>query len=103
MTYWDAKPLSQDYNGRDTEFFTRGHLAKALNRESVSIRALERRGVLCHPRLKNGRGWWLYTWDQIEDLIQLAREEKVLNPNYRRPFTQRFIDEAWQILNRLPE
>jgi hypothetical protein len=35
-------------------------------------------------------------------MIQLAEEEGVINPNYRKPFSKRFINEAHGILGRMP-
>lgn len=102
MNVWDVRPQELEYNGRVIVMFKRGALAKALNREVVTIRSLERKGVLCHPRLKDGCGRWLYTGDQIEDLIQLATDEGVLDPRFRKPFSNRFITEAHAILSRLP-
>lgn len=99
---WDAHPKYVDYHGQTLEMFTRGALAQALNREQGTIRSMERKGVLCHPRLRDGRKWWMYSRAQIEALVQLAEEEGVLNPNYRNPFSERFIREAHSILNKLP-
>ena len=99
---WDEKPKYLSYRGKMTEFFTRAALAKALNREVGTIRILILKGVLCHPLVQNGRGHWMYTRSQIEDLIRLADEEGVLDPRYRRPFSQRFITEAHHILKREP-
>lgn len=82
--------------------YYRSHLAAALNRKWGSIRAMERHGVLITPRVQNYRGQWLYTKDQIEDLIKLAEEEGVIDPNFRRPFSDRFIREAHRILRRKP-
>ena len=103
MNTWDSKPRYVDYRGQTVEMFYRSALATALNREIVSIRSMEHKGVLSHPRLKDGRSRWLYTRDQIEDLVVLATEEGVIDPRYRRPFTERFIREAHQILQRLPK
>ena len=99
---WDSKSKFVDYKGLTIETFTRSALAKALNRKIGTIRKMEMDGVLCTPLLRDGRGWWAYTRDQIEDLVKLATEEGVLDPSYRRPFTARFAREAKQILNRLP-
>jgi hypothetical protein len=99
---WDAKPIILIYKGQDCEFFYRSHLAKALDRQIVSIRALEQRNVFCHPKFKDNRQRWLYTRDQIEDLIALFKEEGVLDPRQHRPYSARFIKEAHAILSRLP-
>ena len=100
---WDAKPARMHFRGQNHEMFTRTALATALGRSSNTIRLLEYQGVLCHPRLKNGRGWWMYTRQQIEDLIELAREENVLDPRKRNSFSERFITEARKILRRYPD
>lgn len=100
---WGAKPRVIDYEGRTLEVFTRNALALALNRKIVTIRSLEARGILCHPRLRDGRGIWLYTRDQIRDIVALADQEQVLNPNPRNSFTEHFAREARRIIRRLPK
>jgi hypothetical protein len=103
MNAWDGKPRYVDYQGQTIETFTRGALSIALNRTVTTIRAMERKGVLCHPPIKDGRGHWLYTRDQIVDLVALATEEMVIDPRYRRPFSERFIQEAHRIISRRPQ
>jgi hypothetical protein len=99
---WDSHPKYLVYKGQTIEVFTRTALAVALNRELNSIRAMERKGILRHPRLKNYRGHWCYTRDQILDLVRLAREEGVIDPRFRKPFSERFVREAHNILKRKP-
>lgn len=101
-TIWDGRPRFVDYKGQTIEVFHRSAVAVALNRAYPTVRTMEHKGVLCTPALKDGRGRWLYTRDQIEDLVTLAEEEGVIDPNYRKPFSDRFIREAHQILQRLP-
>lgn len=100
---WDVKPKYVFYEGQTIEAFTRISLSLALNREVVTIRAMERKGILCSPRLVNKHGVRLYTRDQIEDLVTLAKKEGVLNPLLRKPFSDRFITEAHRILHRKPQ
>lgn len=100
---WDAKPVYRFFQGQTMEMFYRSHVAKALNREIGTIRSMERKGILCTPQMQEPRGRWLYTRDQIEDLISLAKEEGVLDPRYRNAFSQRFTDEAHIILSRYPK
>lgn len=100
---WDYNPLYLVYRGQTTEFFTRSALAAALNRKPGTIRMMELKGVLCRPQIKNSRKWWLYTRDQIEDLVKLAQSEGVLDPNYRAAFSDHFITAAHQILQRVPK
>ena len=101
---WDGRWHALDYQGMVVIFFERAALAKALNRSVAAIRAMERKGVICKPkiRLPSYPNPWLYTEEQITAMIQLAEEEGVINPNYRRPFSQRFINEAHSILGRMP-
>ncbi len=99
---WDSKPNYVDLHGQTVEVFRIGALAKALNRTTSTIRSMVLKGVLCHPLLKNGNGEWLYTRDQIEDLIALAEETGVIDPRYRRPFSSGFITQAHHILHRKP-
>lgn len=99
---WDSKPLFLSIHGQTTEVFYRSALAKALNREMGTIRAMERLGVLRNPRLKDYRGRWCYTRDQIEDLVRLAKEEGVIDPKFHTPFSDRFKKEAHAILRRKP-
>lgn len=102
MDYWDERPRWLDYRGQTIEVFTRGALAKALNRAVVSIRSLEQRGILRTPMLQDSHGRWLYTRDQIEDLIALAKEEGVLDPHPRTQYSDQFVTVAHQILKRSP-
>lgn len=90
------------WHGQPVIFFPRSALAQALNRSVGTIRSLEMKGVLCHPPFRDQRGHWYYTGQQILDLITLADEEGVLDPRYRRPFSERFIKEAQVILKRTP-
>jgi DNA-binding MarR family transcriptional regulator len=43
---WDATPTIKVYNGKPTEFFNLGALAKAIGKKPVSVRLWERRGYL---------------------------------------------------------
>lgn len=99
---WDSKPNYVDLDGLTVEVFRIGALAKALNRTTSTIRSMVLKGVLCHPPLQNGNGVWLYTRDQIEDLVALAEAEGVINPDYRRTFSSGFITQAHHILHRKP-
>lgn len=87
-------------HGQTREMFLKSALAMALNRQLVTIRSMEHHGVLSRPRLRNYRNRWLYSRDQIEDLIKLAEEEGVIDPNLRKPFSERFIKEANIICRR---
>jgi hypothetical protein len=101
---WDGKWHALDYHGQIVVFFERVGLAMALNRTPAAIRAMERKGIICKPkiRLPSYPHPWLYTESQVLAMIQLAEEEGVINPNYRKPFSKRFINEAHGILGRMP-
>lgn len=88
--------------GRTFITYRIGALARALNRQPGTIRSMVTKGVLCHPRLMNKAEQWLFTRDQITDLVTLAEEEGVIDPKHRNPFTERFITQAHAILTRQP-
>ena len=101
---WDGKWHALDYSGQLTIFYERAGLALALNRTVAAIRAMERKGIICKPRVRLPRypNPWLYTEGQILAMVRLAEEEGVIFPTYRRPFSERFINEAHNILDRMP-
>lgn len=76
--------------GFEVEFFGIGDLARALNRQPVTIRAWEREGILPPPtftkpgRDRDPRGRRrLYTRAQVVGTWLIAREEGVLDPGPR--------------------
>jgi hypothetical protein len=108
-TSWDAKPTEIWYQGVRYEVFPIGALAKAMNRDSVTIRAWMRKGWLprngfqtpaVYGSLKNAsRRLWTRT--QIDRIAQIAKEEGLLEENPVRiqqtSFTQRVFSE-WKEL-----
>lgn len=85
---WDAKPKTLSVGGQDREFFTVGNLAQALGRKPVTMRAWERAGVIPKPTFRkpsqDPRGARrLYTREQVEGMVQIAKEEGLLNGDYR--------------------
>ena len=97
---WDAKPRKFRVGGVDREFFTIGHLAKALLRKPVTIRAWERAGVIPKPTFRrpseDPRGTRrLYTRAQVEGMVRIAEEEGLMKGDYRSvsntDFTRRVI------------
>lgn len=87
---WDAKPRMYKRNGVDTEFFTVGHLAVAMNRKPLTIRQWERKGIIPKSTYQRaGRGGSqhgrrrLYTRAQIEGMIKIAAEEGLLTNDRR--------------------
>lgn len=91
---WDANPRILPVNGEDVEFFTIGALATALERSPVTIREWESKGIIPKARFqipgKDGlRGKRrLYTRPQIEGIILIAREEKILGVKKVKDFTE---------------
>jgi hypothetical protein len=45
-TAWDANPIIKHLNGKETEVFTIGALAQALEKSIISIRSWERKGYI---------------------------------------------------------
>lgn len=81
-----GKPKIFLVNGKPTELFTLGVVARALNRQPVTMRKWESEGII--PRSPfvlpshDPRGQRrLYTRSQIEALRTVAEEEGVLSPN----------------------
>lgn len=87
---WDDKPRIYKKNGVDTEFFTVGHLALAMNRKPLTIRQWERKGIIpksTYQRAgRNGSQHGrrrLYTRAQIEGMMHIAGEEGLLSNDRR--------------------
>lgn len=80
---WDKKPRYYNIAGVKTEFFTAANLAEALGRKTATIRKWETDGVIPKATFQtpstssNGRRR-LYTRGQVEGIVQIAREEKML-------------------------
>jgi hypothetical protein len=100
---WDAKPRKYVVAGVETEFYTLGNLARALGRQSVTIRKWEREGIIPKSTYQSpgrdddprGRRR-LYTREQIEGIVRIAHEEGVL-VSHQKPlkatnFTVRVVD-----------
>lgn len=97
---WDARPRILKIGGVDREFFTIGHLAKALGRKPVTIRGWERAGVIPKPTFRkpseDPRGTRrLYTRAQVEGILRIADEEGLMRGDFRpigdTDFTRRVI------------
>lgn len=109
---WDAKPLRYMMGGEQREFYTIGHLAKALGYSVQSIRAWENKGLLPKSPFRSpkpvrdmlpGRtkGKRLWTREQIEGILRIAKEEGVLlNKQPPTPrFAQRVADYFLTLVN----
>jgi len=109
---WDEKPLTYMMSGESRDFFTIGHLAKALGYSVQSIRAWENKGLLPKSPFRSpkpvremlpGRtkGKRLWTREQIEGILRIASEEGVIlnkkAPNTR--FAKRVSDFFMTLVN----
>lgn len=82
---WDAQPIMLPLYGVETEFFTVGMLAKALNRSPSTIRDWECYGVIPEARFRTiskdpSKARRLYTRAQVEGIVQIAREHGLTAP-----------------------
>lgn len=104
---WDENPRRLKVNGVDVEFFTVGQLGQALGgRQSVTIRKWEREGVIPRAMFQapsetpNGRRR-LYTRDQVEGMIRIAREEGVYYSHQTPIKKTRFTERVVQLFKEL--
>ena len=111
---WDAKPAIYVFNGHSKEFFTIGHLSKALNRSPVTLRSWEKKGLLPRSPYRspapktsfiNGppKGRRLWTRDQIEGLLQIAEEEGCIVDANRTAPSEQFTQRVAQLFKTLRE
>lgn len=89
---WDRKPRVFQIGGVDREFFPIGKLAEALGRKPVTIRKWERDGIIPKATFRmpsdHAQGVRrLYSREQIEGIVKIAREEGVL-VSHQTPITQ---------------
>ena len=87
---WDERPVRYMVSGEVREFYTISHLAAALGYSVQSIRAWEDKGALPRspfrsPRTakpvaggRSDKGKRLWTREQIEGIVRLARRHKVI-------------------------
>lgn len=102
---WDYQPRQFVVAGQLRDFYLIGHLAKALNRRPVTLRKWERDGTI--PKSKyvapsddpRGRRR-LYTREQVEGIIKIAKEERILD-NLNAPITKtRFTERVRELFSR---
>lgn len=113
---WDAKPVYYLVGGERKEFFTISHLAKALGYSQQSIRSWEAQGLLARspyrsPRTskpvaggRSNKGKRLWTRQQIEGILRIAKRHKVILPNRKgdkNPPTLAFAHEVGEFFNSL--
>lgn len=106
---WDRSPVRKRVGGQEREFFLIGALAEALGKKAVTIRLWERNGwipgaVFRTPRRGTREGRRLYTREQVEGLVQLAREEGLLDVARLKSFADsEFPNRAAELFQRLRE
>ena len=115
---WDAKPVYYLVGGERKEFFTISHLAKALGYSVQSIRSWENQGLLARspyrsPRTsapvaggRSNKGKRLWTRQQIEGIVRIAKRHKVIFPNRKgdkNPPTPGFAHEVAELFASLIE
>lgn len=92
-------------SGREVEFFTIGQVARAINRKAGTLRMWEAKGILPQSGYqkpsKDPRGVRrLYTRDQAEGIIRLAKASGVMDAESRRPLHD-FSAWVWALFNEL--
>ena len=115
---WDARPVHYKINGERREFFLISHLAKALGYSVQSIRAWEAQGLLARtpyrsPRTakpvaggRSNKGKRLWTRQQVEGIIRIAKKHRVIFPNrkgVKHPPTPAFAAEVGEFFASLTQ
>lgn len=101
-----GKPLIKRYGGVDTEFYTSGQLAFALNRKPGTVRLWERQGTIPKSTftLRSGNRYAkrrLYIRPQIEGLRRIAIEEGILSDTSRHITKTHFAERAAKLFKEL--
>lgn len=113
---WDDHPATYIVDGKKREFFYIGALAKAIGYSVQAIRLWEGQGLMPNtpyrsPRTKapvaggrSDKGKRLWTREQIEGILRLAKKHGVILPNRkgdRNPPTPAFAREVARLFNEL--
>lgn len=104
---WDAHPVKGRIGNLEMEFFKIGALAKALGKKPVTIRKWITKGWLPRsiyraPGFKNTKGApRLYTRAQIEGLVRIAAEERLLGEWTPDVAGSKFPERAHQLFKDL--
>jgi hypothetical protein len=111
LELWDDHPRKMYYKGVETEFFTIRHVALAMNRSTRTIRTWERKEIIPpathraakpHTSAIKQEGDRLWTRAQVEAMVTIAREERVLDGQPPGPrFTARLV-RAFLALQKHP-
>jgi hypothetical protein len=109
---WDDHPRVLYLAGVETEFFTIRHVALALGRSTRTIRTWERKEVIPPATFRAAKphkgsqvktkGDRLWTRPQVEAMVRIAREERILNGHPPGPqFTAKLV-RAFLALQQQP-
>jgi hypothetical protein len=112
---WDARPKLLQLNGIETEFFSIGQLATAVNRSKYTVVDWIRKGILPEARYRTpgtehrwGKGVRLWSRAQVEAIQRIAVEEGILGEQRRyRGHTrsaahQRFAERTGRLMRETP-
>lgn len=102
-----GKPTVMTLFGVRMDFFTIGQVARAINRQAVTLRAWEHKGILppsgyqTYGKDPRGDRRW-YSRAQAEGIIRLAKECGVMDTGSKRPLHE-FKAKVWALFNQLKE
>jgi hypothetical protein len=116
---WDAHPTFYVVAGEKREFFYIGALAKAIGYSVQAIRLWEGQGLMPNTPFRSPttkgkpqaggrshRGKRLWTREQIEGILRLAKKHRVILPGrsgVRNPPTPAFARDVARLFNELVE
>lgn len=79
---WSARPRKYEKDGKYYEFFSIRDLASALNKAPVTMRLWEDQGILPlalrSPSVYEDKRHRIYTFPQIDGIVQIAGDEGIL-------------------------
>ena len=103
-------PKVYTVGGTETEFFTIGQLAAALNRKPVTLRKWEQTGVIPKATFQapNPKGLAtarrrLYTRAQAEGIVRIAQEEGLFDNDPVRVGSTRFTKRVFALFREIRE
>jgi hypothetical protein len=104
---WDDKPFIFAVGGVEQEFFSIGHLAKALNRKPGTLRKWEENGIIprtpyTKPSVDPRGRRRMYTRAMVEGIIKITKEEEVWLPDKGRRLSEtRFQPRVLELFHSL--
>lgn len=98
---WDSRVKTYNMQGIPTEFFEVGSLAKALNRQVVTVRLWERNGTIPKSMYRSPQNNRLYTRAQIEGMRNIAQQEGLLDTRTKSFAASNFTPRVIQLYKDL--